>query len=294
MSKWPLPLACLLVTGCFRAPENTAAPAAVADTPAPPAENSTASAPAVSPVASPVAFIETPPAPETRFLRELEAARLEADSETRSARLAEVFREWATTDLVGARQAASGLVDVEERLSAHEGVLSAALVLDVREAVAWVLGLQPPALSAVLLDQALADWVRVDARAAGGHVGKLAESDYRTVLAGEVARAWVARDPAAAAAWSAALTDQEAREEALRAALGDLMTREPRRAAELALAVPSEGDRAITLELAVESWWQRDPDALSAWAAQLVDERHRTHVARLIEAQREATAVGAL
>ena len=290
MSKWPLPLACLLVTGCFRSAENIGALAAP-EAPSP--------SPAATPDDSPIAADSFRPVamerllPTADFLGDLDHARNEADAETRLLRIAAVFKTWAQSDLAAARRAAAALGDSEERFSAHEGVLAASLERDVREAVDWVLRLQPPTLSAVLLDQAVADWVRVDAAAAGAHVAKLEESDYRTILAGEVARAWVARDAFAAATWGAGLADQEAREEALRVVVGTFTATAPRRAAELALQVPGEGDRATALEIAVEAWFQRDPESVAEWSKQIADERQRAHVARLVDAQREATsAVG--
>lgn len=285
MSKWPLPLACLLVTGCLRAPDEAATPAAENPLTAPTPVHSDARSitPAPEPATLPAAT-----AAAQDFARALTDARRVADAETRSTHIAAAFKAWAVADLAAARRAATALSDPEEHLSAHEGVLAAALARDAREAVAWVLGLQPPALSAVLLDQALADWVRVDAPAAGAQVARLDESDYRTVLAGEVARAWVTHDAAAATTWSAGLADQEAREEALRIVFTTLSAKEPRRAADLALVVPGEGDRAMTLELAVHAWWEHAPDEVSVWADQIADARLRGHVARLVSAQREA------
>lgn len=186
-----------------------------------------------------------------------------------------------------ARAQAAGILAEDRRLEEHERLLAEALAADPREALRWLLGLEDKALAAVLLDQALEAWAEIDAPAAGAHVTALPESDYRTMLAGELGAAWAARDGAAATAWAAGLGDQEAREEALRGALAKVVETDPRRAAELALRTTREGDRAATLERVLETWWAGDAAAAEAWARGLADPRERELAERLVAARRE-------
>ena len=203
-------------------------------------------------------------------------------------RLGELFKAWAAEDEAAARAGAAGLTEFEERLAAHEGLLAAALARDPRAAIEWLRGLEPKALAEVLLDQALADWAGVDASGAGRYVVELGASDYRTVLAGELARAWAAKDGAAAMAWGAGLQDQEAREEALTEAVHTVAATDPRSAAEGVLKIEHDAARTDALELAVIAWWERDPAAVTAWAEGIRDADLRAQARRLVEAQKEA------